>query len=334
VRTLVISDLHIGAGRGRTTLDDSAVVDRLAGTIAGFDRLVLLGDVIELRERPIQDALAAASRVLPQLVAGLGEGREVVMLMGNHDHQLQLHPEAISQVDWMLSQHGAKVRFEYPGAWLRDDVYAHHGHYLDRHTTTPAFERLAAGAMARFIRLPLAEMSEVKDYERLLSPVYAWMFAIAQNGDGEADASDGGGSTRLLKRMRNAKRVEKFALETGVRALVGAVSRFGLGPLTGDVSDAQLRRASLVAYGEVLSVLRLRPRYALFGHTHRAGPLPQDDAGEWRTAGGVELMNTGSWVNEHLTLEHPASNPYRPGFAVELSDEPGSPPRLVNLLDG
>ena len=331
MRTLVVSDLHIGAGRGRTTLDDEAVVERLAQAIGGFERLVLLGDVVELRERPLQDALAAASRVLPQLVRDLSEGREVVLLLGNHDHQLQMHGEALGQIERMLSHNGAGVRFQYPGMWLRDDVYAHHGHYLDRHTTTPAFERLAAGAMARMIKLPLAKMAEERDYERLLAPIYAWMFSIAQNGDGEADAEDGGGSSRLLKRIRHAKPLERFALETGVRALVGAVSRSGLGPLTGDVSDTQLRRASLVAYGEVLSVLGLKPRYALFGHTHRAGPLTHDDPREWVTRTGAQLVNTGCWVNEHFAIEHPVENPYRPGFAVELGDD--GPPRLVNLLD-
>jgi hypothetical protein len=185
--------------------------------------------------------------------------------------------------------------------------------------------------MARFIKLPLSQMSEARDYERLLSPIYAWMFAMSQNGDGEVDASDGGGSTRLLKRIRNARPLSAFALETGVRAVVGGVSRAGLGPLTGDVSDAQLRRASLLAYGDVLSVLKLEPRYALFGHTHRAGPLAHDDPGEWTTAGGIRLVNTGSWVNEHFTIEHPVQNPYRPGFAVELDDD--GPPRLVNLLE-
>ncbi len=314
-------------------LDDPAAVGTLARAIAGYDRLVLLGDVVELRERPIQDALAAASRVLPQLVAGLGEGSEVLVVFGNHDHQLQFQSEALSQIEWMLSQNGAHVRFEYPGVWLRDDVYAQHGHYLDRHTTTPAFERLAAGAMARFIKLPLSAMSEVRDYERLLAPVYAWMYSISQNGDGEVDASDGGGSTRLLKRMRHARTLEKLALETGVRAVVAAVSRAGLGPLTGDLSDAQLRRASLIAYGEVLSGLGLMPRYALFGHTHRAGPLPHDNKDEWVIGAGTALVNTGCWVNEHFTVDHVVENPYRPGFAVELDSDAPNPPRLVNLLD-
>jgi UDP-2,3-diacylglucosamine pyrophosphatase LpxH len=89
LRTLVVSDLHIGAGQGRMALDDAAL-STLTDAIAGYDRLVLLGDVIELRERPLADALAAASRVLPQLAGGLGQGREVIVLLGNHDHQLQM----------------------------------------------------------------------------------------------------------------------------------------------------------------------------------------------------------------------------------------------------
>ncbi len=91
MQTLVISDLHIGAGHGRAALDDPDVVRILSEKVSQAQRLVLLGDVIELRQGPIQDALAAASRILPQLVTGLGEGREVVLLMGNHDHQLRVH---------------------------------------------------------------------------------------------------------------------------------------------------------------------------------------------------------------------------------------------------
>jgi hypothetical protein len=75
VRTLVISDLHVGAGDGRTTLDDPAVLGVLADAIAQVDRLVLLGDIIELRGRPLPDVLAAASHVLPQLVRSFAQGR-------------------------------------------------------------------------------------------------------------------------------------------------------------------------------------------------------------------------------------------------------------------
>jgi hypothetical protein len=333
LRTLVISDLHIGAGHGRAVLEDTGLAEALARKIESADRLVLLGDIIELRQGLLQDALAAASRVLPQLVGGLGPGREVIVLAGNHDHQLRVHPEALSQVEWMLSQNGASVRFEYPGLWLRDDVYAQHGHYLDRHTTTPAFERVAAGVMARFLKLPFSGMVEENDYERLLAPVYAWMFSISQTSKREIDAADGGGSARALQLIRESRGGRALAVQAGLRGVLGAANVVGLGPLSPDLSPVALRRSSLVAYGEVLSVLKLRPHYALFGHSHRAGPLPGDDKSEWVTPAGVQLLNTGCWVHESTTFmsEEPLDNPYRPGFAVELDDD--GPPRLVNLLD-
>ncbi len=333
MQTLVISDLHIGVGRGRAALDDPDVLSTLAEKVSQAQRLVLLGDVIELRQGPVQDALAAASRVLPQLVAGLGEGREVVLLMGNHDHQLRVHSEALGQVEWMLSHNGTGVRVEYPGVWLRDDVYADHGHYLDRHTTTPAFERVAAAAMARFLKLPLSAMSQANDYERLLAPIYAWMFAISQTSGREIDAADGGGSARALKLIRESRGPKGLAVQAGLRSLLGVAELARLGPFSPDLSPVMLRRSSLIAYAEVLATLGLRPTYALFGHTHRAGPLPADDHSEWTTPSGVKLFNTGCWVNESAAFmsEEPADNPYRRGFAVEL-DEDG-PPRLVNLLD-
>ena len=42
-----------------------------------------------------------------------------------------------------------RVSLAYPGVWLREDIWATHGHYLDRQITIPTFERIAAGAMAR-----------------------------------------------------------------------------------------------------------------------------------------------------------------------------------------
>ncbi len=333
MRTLVISDLHIGAGHGREALTDQATVEALAAGIAGADRLVLLGDIIELRQGPLQDALAAASRVLPQLVAGLGEGCEAVMLFGNHDHQLQLQREALSQIEWMLAQNGAAVRFEYPGVWLRDDVYAQHGHYLDRHTTTPAFERVAAGLMARFLKLPLSGMAGPADYERLLAPIYAWMFSVSQTSRREIDAADGGGSSRALRLIRESRGAKHLAVQAGLRSLLGTLNLVGVGPLSPDLSPQMLRRSSLVGYAKVLETLELRPRYALFGHSHRAGPLPGDDRCEWIVNGGIELFNTGCWVHESADFmsAEPIDNPYRPGFAVEIDDT--GPPRLVNLLD-
>ena len=36
--------------------------------------------------------------------------------------------------DWAAP---ARVRVAYPGLWVRPDVYATHGHYLDCHLTMP-----------------------------------------------------------------------------------------------------------------------------------------------------------------------------------------------------
>lgn len=303
----------------------------LCAAIAASDRLVLLGDLIELRELPLREAFGTATPILRQMVEALGPGGELIYVPGNHDHELLTHDDAMSALTRVLAGAGAEVSVEYPGVWLREDVYAHHGHYLDCHTSTPAFERLAAGAMARFLGLSMATMRGERDYERVLAPIYAWMFAVAQHGDSATDGGEGDRSMRLLRRIREGGALESLALRTGVRTLVAAVSRLGLGPLIGDLSDAQLRRASLTAYGDVLEVLGMRPVHAIFGHTHRAGPLPGEDLSEWVTSSGARLVNTGCWLRERLVMESTPTSPYRAGFAVELDGD--GPPRLVNLLD-
>jgi hypothetical protein len=138
---------------------------------------------------------------------------------------------------------------------------------------------------------------------------------------------------RALHLIRESRGGQALAVQAGLRGVLAAANAAGLGPLSPDLSPVALRRSSLVAYGKVLSVLKLRPHYALFGHSHRAGPLAGDDRSEWITTSGVQLLNTGCWVHESTTFmsEEPRENPYRPGFAVELDDH--GPPRLVNLLD-
>jgi hypothetical protein len=106
----------------------------------------------------------------------------------------------------------------------------------------------------------------------------------------------------------------------------------GLGPLSADLSSAELRRAGLRAFAEVLERLGVSAPYAIFGHTHRAGPLPGDDRSEWATSAGTEILNTGCWLHEPRFMgRSPYTSPYRPGFAVAVEDT--GPPRLVNLLD-
>ena len=157
----------------------------LIGALRDVDRLVLLGDVLELRHGPLRDALAAAKPVLRELGSAVGE---VVVAAGNHDHGLlrgwferrDSAPLGLeSAVGWdpreglgVLAEclAPARVRVAYPGVWLRDDVYAIHGHYGDRHNTVPIVERLGAGLTVRLAGEPAGGPRRAEDYEAALAP--------------------------------------------------------------------------------------------------------------------------------------------------------------------
>jgi hypothetical protein len=140
-------------------------------------------------------------------------------------------------------------------------------------------------------------------------------------------------SSRAWGALTDGRRrgIRRRALAAGFPVAVAALNRLGLGPLSPDLSGEALRRAGVSAFNEVLGRLGVGAPYAIFGHTHRAGPLPVDDRAEWMRA-GTSVLNTGCWLHEPRFMgADPARSPYRPGFAVVLED--GAPPRLVNLLD-
>jgi hypothetical protein len=329
----------------------------LSAELARTDRLVLLGDVLELRQGPLAGAVAAARPVLSELAAALPEHAEVVLVPGNHDHHLLsawLERSALdggppelrleTPVDWVAGETLAllaqsvgarRARAAYPGVWLRDDVYAIHGHYVDRHTTVPMLERLGAGAMGRVVGEPAGGPRAVEDYEATLAPLYAWIHEIAQHDGPRPRRSTPGASVRAWQTLAGGSGRRSFrrrALIATFPALVFALNRAGLGPLHADLSGPELRRAALRAFGEVVARLSVDAPYVVFGHTHRAGPLERDDRSQWRAPTGSSLWNTGSWVHEPAFLgDDPRSSPYRPGFAVVVEDD--GPPALVNLLD-
>ena len=340
-------------------LRDPAALEALVAATSEADRLVLLGDLIELRHGPERLALEAAQDPLRRLGAALGPDGEVVIVPGNHDHNLlsgwferrglngtpaalSLETEVIASPEGLLSAlvsalAPAQVRMAYPGVWLREDVYAIHGHYVDVHMTMPTVERIAAGVMTRITGRPATDLKTPEDYEAVLAPMYAWIHALAQRVDTDRGGHLHGGSVRGWRALSGPGRrgLRRWALAGAFPVLVAALNRAGVGPLRAEVSGPALRQAGLRGMDAVGDQLGIPAPYVIFGHTHRAGPLPGDNPADWRLSGGGQLINSGGWVREtSFTGPDPSRSPYRPGFAVWLEDaEPLSPPRLVNLLD-
>jgi hypothetical protein len=296
-----------------------------------------------------------AEPVLRRLGSALRPGGEVIIVAGNHDHRLlrpwlerragTAAPSPLgleSAVEWRDGEPLAEiagwlgpaaVRAAYPGVWLREDVYAIHGHYGDRHNTVPIMERLGAGLMARVAREPEGGPRRAEDYEATLSPMYAWIDTVAQTG---GIRGRGGGSLQVrawhaLQRP-GGRSLRSAGASAAFAGVVAALNRAGFGPLGSDVTAPGLRQGGLHGFAEVLDRLGVPARYTIFGHTHRAGPLPDDDRSEWDTSTGLSLVNSGSWVHDRGWIgDSPAGSPYRPGFAVVMGDEDA--PRVINPLD-
>ena len=355
--TLVVSDLHLGSRARADLLRDPAIRAPLIDALRdGVERLVLLGDALELRQGPLREALEAARPFFAEAGAALGAEGEIVLVPGNHDHALvapwleRRHRDGVpaplglaetatwapsDAIDALADTAGpARVTLAYPGVWLREDVYAMHGHYLDRHITVPTLERLSAGAMGRIVG-PLPETGAAPDdYERALAPIYAWSTALAQHADDRTTGTHGVSVRAYRMLSGNGHRpLRRRALVALFPLTIAAVNRAGLGPLRADVSGAELARAGVRAMGEAVDRLGIDAAHVLFGHTHRVGPRPGDAAADWRTPRGVQLWNSGSWVYERQFVSTtPYESPYWPGTAIRV-DENG-PPVPLRVLDG
>jgi Calcineurin-like phosphoesterase len=343
VLTAVISDLHLGARPENDVLRQPATRARLLPRLAEADQLVLLGDVLELRQAPLPAALDAARPVFGELGEAM-RGRRVVIVPGNHDHALlgerpsaQLErpvapsgSQPLNQIaSWMP---GVEVVVSYPGYRIRDDVYATHGHYLDCHNTVPTIETMLASVAKRRRRFPAHGPLSVEDYERVLAPLYALSYRGAQRS-AALPVAPGAPSKRLwellVREDGKTTIAGRFIGGVVLPGSVAALNGLGFGPFTPEVSGPVLRRSGLRAIGESLERRGIEAAHAIFGHTHRAGPLPHDEG--WVTPGGIALHNTGNWVYEPgFVGRSPTDSPYWPGSLILVGDE--GPPRLERLL--
>ncbi|MGA2452330.1 MAG: hypothetical protein ABSG93_02330 [Solirubrobacteraceae bacterium] len=364
MRTLIVSDLHLGSTSNSDLLRRAELRAPLLDAVAEVERVVLLGDVLELRHGPMRDAMAAARPFFEDLGRALTD-RELVIVAGNHDHALvepwlaqrgveeeppplgveqllepaQASPALERIASWVSP---ARMRVAYPGLWVRPDVYATHGHYLDCHLTVPTLERLSAGAMSRLLGRPADTFCCVGDYEAVGAPMFAWRDAVARDAptgaalNGAAtvtawDALRGAAAPNGRDRRAPTRWLRSRAIAAAFPLAVAALNRAGIGPLRADISMSELRRAGLRAMGEVAARLDLGDAYVVFGHTHRPGPLPGDAAAEWRGRGGAQLVNAGSWTYARVFLEATrGESPYWPGTHVLVEDE--GPPVVRRLL--
>lgn len=363
MRTIVISDTHLASGSDADILRRPEIRERLLGALKGCDRLVMLGDVVELRDRQLARAFEIARPILGEIGDAVGDA-EVVIVAGNHDHRL-VEPwlerrridgegalgleQSFDPPDWPAIQiaeamPGATVRMSYPGIWLNDDVYATHGHYLDRHLTIPTIERLGISLVERVLGTPAGGPDPIAppdfdasidpdDYERVAGPVLGVLYSLAQSGSDEPKGA--GSPTARIWRMlqggdtRAAKLRGWLLGSVALPGAVGVANRLGLGPVRPDLSATAIARAGVEAMGEVIEQLGIEAEHLIFGHTHRRGPLEGEES--WRER-EINLLNTGSWTFvSTLVGEHPKSAAYWPGTIAVLDDD--GEPRLEHLLD-
>ncbi len=228
-----------------------------------------------------------------------------------------------------------RVSVAYPGVWLRDDVYAMHGHYADRVITIPTFERIAAGGMARVVgKLPEnGGRASSEDFEAALAPMYAWLDQIANGRAAGGRWATGAATAKAWSLLSADGRapLRGKALAAMLPLGIAGLNLAGLGPVRSKLDSDELRRAGIASMGVVVELLGIDAPHVIFGHTHCAGPMAWMDPGEWRVNERTELINAGCWTEEpHIPTADPRS-PYRPGCGVLLEDE--GPPRLVRITE-
>jgi predicted phosphodiesterase len=354
MRTALISDLHLGLTSGGDVLRDDDVRALLVEEIAGADRVVLLGDVVELREQPLAAALSFAQPFFAELGRALAPGAEVTLVPGNHDHRFAeplLDGLNLEGRDGLGLEHlaapspgptaaiaaalaPAKLRIAYPGVRVRADVYATHGHYMDAHLTLPRAECLATALIAR-IRGPVPGEATPADYERLLRPIYGLAYAAAQGrrrpmGHQQRVAESAwealaGAETEPSPGRRLASSAIRASFPLGVRAL----NRLLRAEFDADVSAGAIFGGGVEAAARMAERLGVDGGHVITGHSHRGGPTERE--ARWALAGGGSLHNTGNWVFSSI-FHHPGKPPnaYWPGTVTWVEDE--GPPRRVQLL--
>ncbi len=283
-------------------------MEALGRELDRHDRLVLLGDTVEMYEAHPEHSLRVAEPVLRELAERLGPDKELLLVAGNHDHELvrewataqgaglQLEGVVPADASEPLARvcsylEATKVTVHYPGVWLAPNVWATHGHYLTNYLKPMATLGLHLKRRAAPQHVKVATLEHP-------SPTYEHMH-------------DGLPPQRWIDRHIPGR----------------------LAPLSSRLLAHQMMSHALPAFGASVEALGVEAEWVVFGHVHRRGPREHDDPRRWQVAAsGPRLLNTGSWRYEPVVARGmDGRSNYWPGGAVSI-DEDGVP-RSVGLLD-
>ncbi len=295
-----------GRAAAPTCLRDAEPRDALVRRWRGVDRLVLLGDVLELRQGPLRDGpRLRRAPVLREIGAALGPSAEVVIVAGNHDHDLlapwlgapraRARPGRRSGSSRRWTGAPASRWRAWPAGWPRPAVRARypgrvaargrlrHPRALPRSPHDRADVR-APGRGADGADL-LGRLAAPSDAPRTTRPCWPrctpgstrWPQRPAVAALGPPSPSSQAWRALNSSGRRHAG---------GARWLRGrpAAGRRGpepcrAGPLPRPLSAGAAPGRLCGRSARWSDASAPAPRHVIFGHTHRAGPLPGDQPG-------------------------------------------------------